>query len=321
MSHAPIALLAALLAGEAGRPDGAAVASLEPALHGLGTLSSHALPPPPGVVVRRTERYGNVAIDHAKHLAVRAPCLACHGKGPVSKIQFTPQAAHEACIGCHQTRSSGPTQCAGCHVRGSEQARAGTALPGSPPAAAEQTKAEPAAPPAPGAGTALPPPPPPPSLPESAPPAPEAGPAVRQLVELGYLAGTGFGPSLRVSSRRERLLVMYSFERVARPGEARLVGLLGVGLSHRLPNGWELVAVAMGGFDAIEEPAVTIAPALAARAGVEWRPRRGRLDTIHLGVTGVVDLASGRAFGRDVPRTALFATFATGLRVRGKGAR
>src|SRR5512133_2765714 len=59
-------------------------------------------PAPPGRIARRPERYGDVTIGHAKHLAVRAPCTECHDVFPVGPIAFTPQTAHRACIGCHK---------------------------------------------------------------------------------------------------------------------------------------------------------------------------------------------------------------------------
>lgn len=143
-------------------------------------------------------------------------------------------------------------------------------------------------------------------------------PASRELIELGYVAGAGFGPSLRVSSRWNRLVTSYSFERVERSGDARLLGLLGAGLSRSVHDRFDAVVLALAGFDAIETPAVTVAPALGARAGLEWRVRRWRFETIQVGVTGVVDLSRGRAFGRDVPGTAIYATVGTGLSARGR---
>lgn len=275
-----------------------------PALEEVNPLLLQALPAPPGVVVRTTKRYGEVTIDHPKHLAVRAPCGDCHLTLPVSKITFTPQEAHRNCIGCHKERSSGPTQCAGCHVK---------SLP-PPVLLAEAEEEEEAASPAA---------PPPAPLPLAA-RAPGAGrttveviaPASRQLIELGYVAGTGFGPSLRVSSRWNRLVTSYSFERVERSGDARLLGLLGVGLARPVHDRVDAVVLALAGFDAVETPAVTVAPALGARAALEWRVRRWRLETIQLGVTGVVDLSRGRAFGRDVPGTAFYATVGAGLSTR-----
>ena len=83
----------------------------------LGEMAPGALPPPPSTVVRDTRYYGTVTIDHRAHLARRASCRSCHGTGVVSKLVFTPKVAHERCIGCHEEKSAGPTQCQGCHVQ------------------------------------------------------------------------------------------------------------------------------------------------------------------------------------------------------------
>lgn len=309
MSPVLIAAVTALVAGGPGPGDGRLVAyAPERARSDVDALLLQALPPPPSVVVRTTQRYGEVTIDHAKHLSLRAPCGTCHVSLPIGKITYTPQIAHRTCIGCHKERASGPTQCAGCHVR---------SLPPPEPVLAEaEAEAEtPAAPQAPAVAPRAFVAPSPSGGPLAT---AAAGPPSRQIVEVGLVAGPGFGPSLRVSSRRERLVTMYSFERIARSGDTRLVGMLGAGLSHRLQDRWEVVAVAMGGFDAIESPAVTILPALGARAGIEWHPRRWRFDTIHVGVAGVVDLARDRAFGEDVGGATFFATIATGLSVRAR---
>jgi hypothetical protein len=324
--------IAALVASDAGPGDGALVASSSRQVQReTEAVMVQALPRPPDVVVRKTKRYGEVTVDHAKHLTLRAPCSACHVTFPVGKIDFTPQVAHRACIGCHKERGSGPSQCAGCHVTPLPEREAVTAeaQPASAPesarggdtpsAAAAAPAASPSSASASASATAAPSPAPRPA------PAPARGvavasdtPASRQIVEVGCVAGPGFGPSLRVSSRREALLTMYSFERVARGSDAHLVAMLGAGLSTRVHDDWEVVALAMAGFDTFEAPSVTIAPALGARAGVEWHPRRWRFETIHVGVTGVLDLSHGRA---DAPGTLIFATVATGLSVRAKPVR
>jgi len=141
----------------------------------------------------------------------------------------------------------------------------------------------------------------------------------RQMVEVGLSAGGGLGPSLRVSSRRDRLVVLYSFERVARSDDARLIGMVGAGLTRPIHARWEVIAVAMGGFDTIESPAVAIVPALGARAGIEWHPKGFGRGAIQLGVTAVVDLAEATAFGHEVGGTSfLFATLTAGIPVRAR---
>ena len=76
----------------------------------LGTLA-----PAPEKVVRVTRSFGTVTIDHRAHLARKAHCADCHGKGPVTKIEFTPRLAHDRCIGCHREQKRGPMSCRECH--------------------------------------------------------------------------------------------------------------------------------------------------------------------------------------------------------------
>lgn len=109
------ALLAALLVAAPPGPGEVALAPAPP--RGLGAVLSQTLPAPPDVVVRETSRYGTITIDHRQHLALRVSCRRCHGAGVVSKVEFTPQVAHERCVGCHQEGGRGPTHCGGCHVK------------------------------------------------------------------------------------------------------------------------------------------------------------------------------------------------------------
>jgi hypothetical protein len=295
MAPVLLAVLSALAAAAPG--DGVRVAHAPLPSHPASALLPQVVPSPPDVVVRAAPRYGEVTLDHRKHLSLKASCRECHDTFPVGPIAFTPQTAHRACIGCHKERDAGPTACAGCHA-GRRGPEAAVARAEPPPAAAEPAdEAAPALGPGPLVVTLI-------------------GPPSYQSVELGYAAGGGSGPSLRVSSRRGRLAVTYSFERVARDGDSRLLGLLGAGVSHEVRDRLSVVGLALGGFDAIESPAVAVLPAVALRAGVEWCPGRGRRDSLQLGVTGVVDLAHAHAFGREVGGATFYATFGVGVAVR-----
>lgn len=305
MSPAALAAIAALIGGGAAAGAGPSKelrVAYAPSAE-VGALLLHAFPPKPSVVVRSTNRYGEVTIDHEKHLAVRAPCSECHDILPVGPITFTPQVAHRACIGCHTERAAGPTQCAGCHNR---------PLPPPPATLLADVREPTSAPPPPAAAAPLPPP----RLAVS-----RSGPPSRHTVDVGLAVGGGYGLSLRVTSRRERFLSSYSLERVGDADTTRILGLLGAGFSRPILPGWHVVGVAMGGFDAVESPALTVRPAIAARAGLEWRPMRSLFETVHLGVTGVYDLTGNRAFHQEVGTTAFFATLSTGLRVTPKPGR
>ncbi len=150
--HGRVPALLALLAAASTQ---AGEVALAPA-RGASQLQLQALPPPPKVVVRETSRYGTVTIDHEKHLALRVSCRRCHGPGVVSQISFTPQVAHERCVGCHREASRGPVRCAGCHVRSLPGEVAAREPASAPPAPARALAAEGKDPPALPAETAAP---------------------------------------------------------------------------------------------------------------------------------------------------------------------
>jgi hypothetical protein len=83
----------------------------------LSALTFTRLPKPPERVVLQTKKYGTVPLDHRAHLARRAPCVTCHGTGPITKIgNFGMAAGHRICRGCHKEARSGPLGCTECHV-------------------------------------------------------------------------------------------------------------------------------------------------------------------------------------------------------------
>lgn len=272
-----------------------------------------ALPPPPQVVVRETY-FGNISIDHRAHLGRRAACVTCHGPGRVTKIEFTPKTAHERCVGCHQQQALGPVKCSGCHVKQQQLPD----LPNGMQVAASQGAAAPAvntaaesgaatatsgsagaSPQLAAAGT-------PASRREAKPAAPGS---LRRVVHMGYSAGAGAGPALRLSSRQGRFAITHSFDRVV-ADESRTLGLLGAGVTLPLRGRWRFEAIALGGFDLVEEPRVAWMPALGARAGLEWSAQQWMFHDVQLSVTGVFDL-SQRVPGRDIGT--LFATLSTGF--------
>ena len=70
----------------------------------------------------------------------------------------------------------------------------------------------------------------------------------------------------------------------------RTVGLIGAGFVQPVGHGFTLDAEGLGGFDAVETPSTELFPALGARVGVGWSPRRwGPVNRVHLSFTGIVD--------------------------------
>jgi hypothetical protein len=94
---------------------------------------------------------------------------------------------------------------------------------------------------------------------------------------------------------------------------ARTVGLLGVGLSRPVHSKVSLEAVALTGCDAVEGPIMAFLPTVGARAGIEWRPRFHAFQQVTASVTGIWDLSSRHAYGREVGGTTLYGTIATGF--------
>lgn len=235
------------------------------------------MPPVPGVLVRETRTFGNVTIDHRRHLSLRAPCARCHGDGPVTTIQFTPRVAHQRCVGCHKERQAGPTECRGCHVdrepppafapavatseveaAAEPDLRPGSAWAGL--AAARAPSVEPAASHVPGAPLLVPP------LPEA-----ERPPVIQALSFAGASSPTiGFG--LHVTSRRGRGYRSYGVERFEDGDSARLLALVDVGEVLHARGRWEVIGCLAGGAHAQERPSVGLSPTIGARLRAEWAP-------------------------------------------------
>ncbi len=109
------------------------------ALGAIVAIAAGQLPPPPGRAVFRTRSFGDVTLDHAAHLARRAPCRSCHGDGPIKKVeQLGKERGHEVCRGCHVELDRGPIKCLGCHVVGSK--RRGGGEPEATPTSAGTTE-------------------------------------------------------------------------------------------------------------------------------------------------------------------------------------
>jgi hypothetical protein len=320
MSLACVAALAALLATDGGAatytaaPDEDARVAMADAAS-LADFLRQALPPPPAVVVRETQTYGKITIDHAKHLSLRAACTRCHEPGRVTKIAFTPKIAHTRCIGCHKEREAGPTRCAGCHVRPPPPTTLATAPAegeqpeggdeGGAPAKDEEKSIVAAGPatggaPLAGVGTVA--------------ARPSMKKPLRHVFQLGLAAGTGLGPSLRISSTRgSGLLTAYGIDRLSGGSSARMLTSLDVGVTRPLVDGWTAFTAGIVGFDAQDRPEVAFAPALGARVGLEWiPPRRRALRSVHLSVGAVTGVGAG-AYGRQEGGPRVFVTLASGF--------
>jgi hypothetical protein len=291
------------------------LAAMQPS-HVPSDLILQALPPAPEIVTLQTSYFGTVTVDHRAHLARRITCKACHGPERVGKIEFTPRVAHERCAGCHRAEARGPTDCKGCHVK---------PAPSEPPAtltaeADAAKKPEEAPPTAPQAGTtaegvagadseatlaAV--------SPSPSDDDPRQG--FRQVVQVGYTAGDAVGPAFRLSSRHKGLAIEHSIDRLSRSGDDRTVILVGGGLVLSVQDRLAFMALGLGGIDAVQNPETGIMPALGARVGIEWLPRRWFLNSVQLSVTGVVDVANRRAMGREIGATNVYATLATGFSV------
>lgn len=320
------ALLALALAGSAQDPIAAAgrppAATVLGAIPPASSVMLGALPPPPGNVVLETRTYGTVTVDHGAHLARRTACRSCHGDGPVSKINFTPRQAHDACRACHVDLQRGPTTCRGCHVLPEKPAQVAeesvpppapagkpftTDLPAPPPAvlgASLTARAAPAAvaasPAGPGSPASLPAPPPPPSYIGDLEDEPE-GELVpfRQSVEAGMivLGGTDqsalVGPSLRLTSRRGRAVMMHSLDSAGGFRGGRTMLMVGGGALLPVRPRLGLLVVGIGGVDAAGDD-VQILPAAGVRVGLQWARVLPHLDTLSASVSGVSDLMRRR---------------------------
>jgi hypothetical protein len=100
----------------------------------------------------------------------------------------------------------------------------------------------------------------------------------------------------------------HGFDRVAGDDETRTFGLMGFGLTRPFRSRWRVEAVALGGFDLVENPRIAWLPALGARAGVDWWAGRGMFRNVQLSVTGVFDVSGSPFAGATV-----FGTISTGL--------
>lgn len=260
-----------------------------------------ALAPAPEKVVRTTRSFGTVTLDHRAHLARKAHCVDCHGKGPVTKIEFTPRIAHDRCIGCHREQQRGPMSCRQCHD-----------VQPPPAPAMMQAKADPSPRAANAAGGAL-------AAPTASAPAPTsavasgaAAPAVAsaalgarstpadldapadrdrrftRILSAGFAGsssagqGASGGPAFYFTARQDGYLLSVSVET---PG--RTLGLLGGGAVIPLRPRFNAVVLGVGGFDAAQSPSITMMPALGGRVGVEWL---GNRSTVGLAFTGLSDL-------------------------------
>jgi hypothetical protein len=261
------------------------------------------LPPAPGKVELRTASFGTVAFDHPAHLARKISCATCHGRGPVSKPQFTPKLAHAACLGCHKQIAKGPRNCRECHEvpTGSETAVAKQLEPGDAAAAVIVASASP------GAAASLPAPPPPPQAPPPYDFSTYELPAQRPfnaVIAAGYAAqmnsdaSASTGPAVTVMLRESEYLMLQSFGRVLGSNHSGTFGLVGAGVVHPMPrSGWNRLLVGVVGFDAPD--GAGIMPTAGAQLGFEWL---GARSSFMLMATGLLDLGSetnevGRHFG------------------------
>lgn len=444
---------------------GERVALASPLLAPVSGAAAGAMATPPETVVRRAPRYGDVTVDHAKHLRLQAKCVRCHGPGPAGKLVLGPRLGHERCVGCHKESRAGPTSCSGCHVKPAARsapadlpplvrpeppppqpeaapppaplliraplrllrdpatreaagvvvvveepsaeapraeadaqalarekflagrdaleipetfvgeaaaperaapgdaetdgsrlkrlvegrevmevpevvvAASGTAAP-APSPGADVTRTEA---PAPGASAADGPargpaagPPPGATLALGTSAGPGPAPAIvaagslplddgatgrrgaRQLLQLGFAAGTGIGPSLRITSRAERIETAYVLERLRSADGARILMAYDAGASWPLQHRFTAWAVGTAGFDAQERPAIGFSPILGARGGLEWAPPRGWLvRSLHLSLTALYAVAPSGGIGDQRAGFRVFATLATGLPVPG----
>jgi hypothetical protein len=272
-------------------------------------LVEQALPPPPQIVKRETGYYGTVSIDHRAHLARRAGCKTCHGPGPVTKIEFTPRLAHDRCVGCHQTAQRGPTDCTGCHVKREAEtqlasATAGPKGAGAPGSPAPAPVAEPSA--AEGSISA-----PAPAVQEVL----ASAQMVRRL-DVGLAAGSAIGASLGFSFASESFLLEQGIDRLSGADDVRTFVTFGAGIARSLRRDLQLVALGLGGLDAVAKPASGLMPALGGRVAVEWTPPRSWVvQTLRFSLSGVVDVANRQALGRDLGGTHVYATLSTGFQL------
>jgi hypothetical protein len=293
-------LLAAAVAAEPTLPGGP-YASLPSPEAAASDLVLQALAPAPDTVTLEAS-YGAVTFSHSGHLARRTRCIACHGEGVVSKVDFTPKVAHQRCKGCHREERRGPLGCRDCHAVAPQ--------PGSAPATATVAQATTGSTARTRSGG-----PPGPSTLSSHAGAETARAAFHLTLEAGCAASDGaWGPSVRLSARQGRVLVAQSVDRLVGDDD-RLVALFGAGIVQPIHRRVGVFALATGGVDVLRQPIEAISPAVGGRLGLEFLPRTS-LGSIHLSVTGLLDVSRRRSEGGDPPRTTLFATVGTGVSAR-----
>jgi hypothetical protein len=282
----PLASLAPLLAValSAASPElrDTALGALEPAVRAIEESATGALPPPPEHAVIETQTFGTITLDHRAHLARKTSCKSCHNPGPVTKLgRLPPKVAHGRCVACHEREERGPTACRDCHVKpappeldvveasamvpaggapvGGEAAAAG-AGPGVVPILTAQLEAQ-----------------------LNAIRARDIEDRVRnpfkRVLGIGFsvLGGAGrnvtSGPAVYMTTREGRVILLYAIEHGATEGSGRTFGLIGAGVTQPVIGNWNVQALAVGGFDAMENP-TSFAPNLGLRGGVEWLGRR-----------------------------------------------
>lgn len=64
-----------------------------------------------------TAKNGNVTFNHKKHQDDLKDCKVCHGDKTGKIENFTKDAAHKLCKGCHEEKKAGPTKCGECHKK------------------------------------------------------------------------------------------------------------------------------------------------------------------------------------------------------------
>ena len=72
---------------------------------------------PEMVVIDNTN--GKVTLPHRAH-GKSLGCATCHGDKEPGRIELDKKKAHALCKDCHQREGKGPTNCSGCHEKGSD---------------------------------------------------------------------------------------------------------------------------------------------------------------------------------------------------------
>jgi hypothetical protein len=263
-------------------------------------LVAGALPPPPKIVVRTTRMYGTVTIDHAAHLKRRTRCASCHGQGPVSKIMFTPQTAHDRCRGCHVELARGPTECRSCHVVPPPPVPAtlAAATPAEKPAGGP---ASPGAPGAPGAAA--------PAAAASATPAGAIDVGVDVFSKsanlgLSTMLGDGgsakIGPSIELVGGTGRNLVAYTIASAGGPSRGRTQLLVSGGRWTNLEPNLRGTLMLVGGVDGTYWNS-SIYPVVGVRTGLEYRTRTPVVRRLVFSMAVLRDLARRETAGEERP--------------------